>query len=155
MKALFVCTGNSCRSVMAEYLYNYLARRESLDQCHARSCGIAAQPSFQVPNFVKKVLAARGISDIQHTPQLVSRFLVEWADAVYPMTRSHLEVLQEMYPNHRDKMFLFLQKADMGAKDVEDPIGRSEEMYETCCRTIEQGVQGILNHVKSATNPRP
>lgn len=144
MKVLFVCTGNSCRSVMAEYLFNKTASDRRLGW-QARSCGTAAQPRFPIPGGVKRALASRGIPEVKHVPTLVSPAIIEWADVILPMAKAHLEALAAMHPKAVSKIRLFLDYAGLGAKDVQDPIGKPDAVYEECCRLIEQGIQGLVN----------
>jgi len=140
---------------MAEFLFNRLAARAGLEGWGAASCGIAAQNTFLIPGGVKKALAKRGILEVEHTPQLVSRRLAGEADAVYAMAAGHEEVLKELYPEHSKKVFLFREAAGMGREDVQDPIGRPDETYEECCSIIEEGVRRLIqNHAKPAAGPR-
>ena len=156
MKALFVCTGNSCRSVMGEFLFEKAARDRGLAGWEAKSAGVAAEHYFSVPGGVHKALGARGISPVVHQPQLVTRDLLRWADEVYAMARNHRDLLWDQYPEFQKKTFLFLDKAGLGEKDVDDPIGQSDQVYEQCRDIIEDGIGRLLeNHAKPTADPRP
>lgn len=144
MKLLFVCTGNSCRSVMAQFLLPQLAAARGLEGWESRSCGIAAERYFEVPAGVLKALAERGIADLRHVPQLVSRDLLRWADAVYAMSRLHKEFLLDQFPEFGRKVELFLEHHPDGPQDVEDPIGKSDEVYRRCRDVIESGLGRLL-----------
>ena len=154
-RALFICTGNSCRSVMAQFLFNKAARERRLPW-ESLSCGVAAERYFQVPDGVRKALAARGINEIEHTPQLVTRELLRWADLILPMSRAHAEYLTDQYPEFTDKIHLFLEAAGLSRADVEDPIGKADETYLRCCDLIERGVEALIQkHAPPTTKPRP
>lgn len=144
MKALFVCTGNLCRSVMAEYLLNHQAQKLKLDGWQARSCGTAAQPYLQVPLETHKVLADYGINHFHHRATLVNPALIDWADIVLAMSSNHLEALHSLYPASHQKLRLFLESAGIGKKDVADPMGQALEVYAKCCSLIEKGIRGFI-----------
>lgn len=143
MKIVFVCTGNSCRSVIAEYLLNKMAKDRGLNW-EARSCGTAAERYFPTPDGVKTSLAQRGITDIRHTPQLAGRELLGWADLVLPMTRGHRNHLLDEYPEFTDKTHLFSEYCSDETADIADPIGQPTVVYQKCRDEIEKALTSLL-----------
>ena len=144
MKILFVCTGNSCRSVMAEYLFNKIAAERGLSGWEARSAGIAAERYFGVPPEALKALDERGISEVRHVPQLATRELMAWADLVLCMAAVHFEVLHDQFPEHIEKTHLFLKYAGLGERDVDDPIGQPDEVYRRTRDIVGSGLEAVL-----------
>lgn len=144
MKALFVCTGNSCRSVIAQFLFNKLAADRGLAGWEARSCGVAAERHFPTPAEVLSVLAERGIEEVEHVPQLVHRDLLQWADVVLAMTVGHADYLKDQYPEFSAKIRLFLEFAGVGERDIDDPIGKPEPAYRHCRDVLEKALENIL-----------
>lgn len=142
MNILFVCTGNSCRSVMAEYLLNDMAKKRGVSW-NARSAGTAAERYFPTPEGVKTSLGERGI-EVNHTPQLVGRELMDWAGLVVAMTRGHRDHLIDLYPEHTDKVVLFSEFAGQGTADVSDPIGKPVKIYRECADLLEKGISAAL-----------
>lgn len=129
---------------MGEYLVNRMAADGKLPGWEARSCGVAAERYFPVPGGVRKALAERGITDIKHTPQLVSRELLGWADLVLAMAKGHREMMLDEYPEHTDKIRLFGEEAGWGERDVSDPIGQPVEVYIRCRDAIEDGLRSVV-----------
>lgn len=155
MKALFVCTGNTCRSVMAQYIFNDEAAKRGLSGWEAKSAGLAAERYFEVPGGVHRALASRGVSPRGHVAQLVTRDLLRWADAVLPMTKGHRDALWDEFPEHRHKTHLFLEACGLEAKDVDDPIGQPDAVYLRCRETIEKAVLALLQkHAPPTADPR-
>ena len=144
MKVLFVCTGNSCRSVMAHFLLNRMTAARGLSGWEARSAGTAAARHFGVPDGVRNALKPKGIETIEHIPQLATREVLRWADLVLPMARMHRDYLLDQYPEFTSKTRLFLQHTGFGEKDVPDPIGKPDAVYIQCRDMIEGGLLKIL-----------
>ncbi len=140
-KILFVCTGNACRSVMAQQL---LARLGG-PGFEARSAGVAAEGYFQVPAGVRATLKGHGVEDFEHRPQLVTRELLAWADLVLVMERGHREFILDKFPEFRAKVHTL--KGYLGRpapEDVADPIGQADEVYAACCADIRACVESLL-----------
>ncbi|MBI5202270.1 MAG: low molecular weight protein arginine phosphatase [Elusimicrobia bacterium] len=155
MRALFVCTGNTCRSVMAEYLFRDEAKKQGHPDWESKSAGVAAERYFAVPSGVYKALAPRGLSPKEHVPQLATRDVLRWADAVFPMTKEHRDALWDEFPEFKAKTTLFLEACGQGAVDVPDPIGQPDAVYLKCRDTIEQGIVALVKkHAPSTADPR-
>ncbi|MFH2205100.1 MAG: low molecular weight protein arginine phosphatase [Elusimicrobiota bacterium] len=151
MKVVFVCTGNSCRSVMAEYLLNKMAADRGLQDWTARSCGTAAEPYFPTPEGVRTALKDRGIDKVEHTPELAGRELLGWADVVLTMARHHREHLLDQFPEFTDKTHMFLEHTLGEEGDVDDPISQPTAVYRQCRDKIEQAlIQFMEKHASTS-----
>ncbi|MBI5622789.1 MAG: threonylcarbamoyl-AMP synthase [Elusimicrobia bacterium] len=140
---LFICTGNSCRSVIGEKLLEHLAARLKPGFA-SRSCGVAAERFFQVPEQVYAVLAPLGIPRFEHIPQLVTRELLVWADFAFAMTDEHMEEVLDRYPEFTGKVHVLGRYADLPQPNIEDPIGQPEAVYAACRDRIREAIEAFL-----------
>lgn len=99
IKILFVCTGNTCRSPMAEAVLKHKS-----DQFDVQSAGIFAQKGAYASKGTKDVLQNKGIS-IRHQSQPVTAELIEWADYILTMTSQHKQMLISQYEEAQPKTY--------------------------------------------------
>lgn len=127
MKLLFVCTGNICRSAMAEFLARKLASDRGV-ALEARSCGVAAESFYRVPPEVWRAVERDGVAPGEHRPQLASRPLLAWADWALTMTRAHRDALRDAFPEHAGKIRLLREHAGLKG-EIADPYGSALPAY--------------------------
>lgn len=127
MSVLFVCTGNTCRSPMAQALY------EAVTGQKAASGGIyAAEGSGPSRNAVL-AMAERGIDITGHRAKTVCEADIAKSTAVYAMTQGHKALLCARFPGYADKI-----KTLNPAGDVADPYGGDLAAYRACAGEIEK-----------------
>jgi protein-tyrosine phosphatase len=138
---LFVCTGNTCRSPMAELLCRaMLAKRLACEidalEDHGvmvMSAGIAAMAGGRAAHEAVQVLSQRGLDLSGHETQPLTEPLVRHADVIYTMTRAHREAIVAQWPCAAERTVLL--SAD--GSEICDPIGSSTERYHCCATQIE------------------
>jgi len=152
---VFVCTGNTCRSPMAEHLYLRLSREAGLPRT-AASAGVAAAGGAPLSRGAAAALTARGISSAPHQARRVDKSMLDSADAVYVMERSHRDSLISLFPESAAKIVVLREDAGLLPSDVEDPVGTDAAEYQACASSIEEALKIIvLRESKSyAPNPR-
>ena len=140
---LFVCTGNTCRSPMAQALYNLLARQRGLDT-FATSAGIMACEGMPASMGAQCAMEEYGADLTLHQAQTVTAQMLARADVVLCMQQSHQQALLAKYPQFRQKIHTLTQYAFGAYQPVEDPFGGDEEVYRRCARQIFDAVSKIL-----------
>ncbi len=143
-RIVFVCTGNICRSAMAEHLLRRWSEQRGLG-LEVSSCGIAAEPWYEMPAAARRLLLAEGVPpDFTHKARLSTRETLRGADLILAMTRAHLDHLVDRFPEFGAKTRLFREQAGFGEQDVADPMGRPDEEFERCLATLKESLEALL-----------
>lgn len=149
MKVLFVCTGNTCRSVIAEYLFRKMLKEAGRRDVETSSAGTSAGGGVEVWRGIRDLLAQEGCDVSAHRSRPVTEKDVEEADWILTMEWYHKERLQEEYPAHKKKIHLLTKFAGVDCQDIRDPIGDEKEL-KTCLARIRQCLERLmekLDHV--------
>jgi protein-tyrosine-phosphatase len=128
---------------MAEHLLRHLCASRGIAVATA-SCGTCADPGWLVPEPALRLLAAVGVPPFEHKPRLATREVLRWADTILVMTASHLNYIQEFYPEFASRTILLREAAGFGEQDVEDPMGRPDEVYVRCLSAIRESLERML-----------
>ncbi|WP_100332480.1 low molecular weight protein arginine phosphatase [Bacillus xiapuensis] len=143
MKILFVCTGNTCRSPMAEALLRH--RRPDWS---VKSAGIYAASDCPISEQAKLALEEKKI-DAEHISQGISEEILEWADVVLTMTASHRSMLISQFPEAAQKIHVFKQYVRGQQEDVQDPFGGSIEQYRMTRDELEQLMEQLIEKLSN------
>ncbi len=152
-RVLFVCTGNICRSPVAEHLFNARAKEAGLPWT-ASSAGVAAEVGMGVSSGSAKLLKARGADFSRHRARQVTDAMMREADVVYALDAGHLSALKRRFPEHAAKVRLLREDAGLPGTSVEDPWGGDEAAYEAADAQIDEAVTAIIKRETHAPNPR-
>lgn len=163
---LFVCTGNTCRSVMAEAILKHMLRdrEDRLRDIKIMSAGIHAWEGGRASPGAMEVLSERGIDAVGHSSALLTPELVEEADLVLTMTSNHKRIVLHMCPAAGEKVYTLreyvLDNGDKksyapdagyikGDHDISDPYGRSVEIYRESAEEIEKYLGMLIDKISS------
>ncbi len=142
-RILFVCSGNTCRSPMAEALAREIILREYGGTIAVSSAGVFALPGAGATPEAIEALAEVGIYLREHRAALLSAAHVENADLVLTMTAMHRRQILQMMPGAGHKVHTLADYAGWGG-DLEDPIGRPSAVYRSCASRLRALVVAAL-----------
>ncbi len=147
MNLLFVCTGNTCRSPLAEVITRAEARRRRLSDVRPRSAGISAYPGHPASTPAVTVADAHGLDLSRHRSRLLDRDLIEWADVILAMTRWHADAIRAAVPGARVELLgRYLPEGhEAWGRDVPDPVGGDLATYERTFEVLAAAVAGLFD----------
>ena len=151
---LFVCTGNTCRSPMAEALFNRKVKEHGLkpDEYNATSVGLAADVELEKPSekAIKVMLEKYDIDISKHVPTQITQRDVENADLVLCMSASHLHHIAYFAHNSNDIKKIYTLKGYLELSgDVADPYGCDEMTYERCAEELDTLIGKVIERLEN------
>lgn len=148
---VFVCTGNSCRSVMAEGIFKSLVSAE--DQLDITSAGIRAVSGMLPSEYAIKVLQEFGIDMRDHLARPFDLNLAKYSDLIVVMTSEHKDDILDRFSEVKgieSKVFLlnfFSNYEQLKETSITDPIGMSLSYYQNCARSMVEPLKNLYQQI--------
>ena len=169
---LFVCTGNSCRSVMGKAICEQLLRERGMlggapsssidptQRVYVMSAGVSAVNGMSATFETRSVLRNIGLDISGHRSAHLTEDMIRHAELLLVMEEAHREDIVQKVPEAASKVCLLRtfgleQQAAAGLDPtILDPIGKPLEVYEVCLATIREAVERVVQHLeRSCASP--
>ena len=135
MNVLFLCTGNTCRSPMAEVIARKLFADHGIDAV-CRSAGLRVFSPLPLSREAEEALKERGLEVGEHVSRPVTAELLDWADRIIPVTEHHAAYLKSTFPCHCPVIPL--------PESVGDPYGGNLSVYRKTADALEKGILCLI-----------
>jgi protein-tyrosine-phosphatase len=148
-KVLFVCTGNSCRSVMAEGLMKKYLKELGKDDIKVVSAGTSALGGLPPTDEAVKVMQEEGVDVTAHRSTKLDENIVRDADLILVMEGMHKDFIDSNFPEGSYKSYLLKEYGSEGeshypeSKNIPDPIAKPIEFYRLSLEVIKEQVERV------------
>jgi protein-tyrosine-phosphatase len=157
-RILLVCSGNTCRSPMAEVLLRRALEDRGWKQVEVRSAGVSAYPGAPATDGALRAAKRHGLDLDEHRSTPLDRSMIEWADLILTMTPTHLAAVTWAGGGEKSALITAFAAGENGdpataAVGVVDPFGGDDGEYEATFRELEEMMAGVLDRLGPVLEP--
>ena len=143
---LFICTGNTCRSPMAEVLFKF--KTGSNSPWKSSSAGTHALSGTPASLEAQIVVNEIGANLKDHNSKPINKKLIEEADLILVMTKGHQKYISKNFSNVSHRVYLINELGTSKVKDISDPYGSAIEIYRNTCNEIAHAIDELITFLK-------
>jgi protein-tyrosine-phosphatase len=148
-KLLFVCSGNTCRSPLAEGIAKKIFPEELLKEVEITSAGSSALDGLPASSPAIQVAGKHSVDLTKHKATLLNKAVVAEADLIITMAATHRDTVGVIVPSALEYTFVLTELCDDESGDVPDPIGLGIREYEKTYRIVEKCLKQFVKKLDS------
>lgn len=150
-QVLFVCTGNSCRSPMAEGILKKIIPENYQDKINVYSAGTGGFLNVPATYLAIEVARENGVDIQHHLSQGITNYLMQKTNLVLAMAKDHEKYLSHYFPGNKENIYLLktfaLENKKKAYVNIDDPIGQNKKFYTKIYQEIESELKRILPEI--------
>ena len=146
---VFVCTGNLCRSPMAEAMFRYIVADH--DDYEVRSAGVCAMGGERPSGETLDVLEEKGIDTSHLISKPFDKKMAKTATHIFVMSEMHAQTVRKMFPKTADRIFLVTEFCEIDGEvgaEVSDPIGLGRPAYDVTYHHFKIALPSLYQYIE-------